>query len=319
MRILMSSCVAFLISAIVLIQISLIDAKLEQQLKDEQIELNRRCRIWNGCNPSPNRWKFMVALFKLAAQSEPGIFKPRIHCTGEILNEYHILTAAHCVYNQSWTDLYVLVGSHSLFGSYHNVDNVHAKYRPTRNGFSPHDMAIIKLNEPVSFDRYVGPVPLPKPFGQHSKFCYTLGYGKERDQSNLYTPIGHRYLIHQLPRLRQVRLPVIDPNICKRISQSKFYRSHQLCAGYIHYRDLSHWLSPKIVSKGDSGGALMCRHKLRNETQSYVLIGLATGGKRPKWFKRADSLFISYYADIKYHLNWIRSHSEIGSISLHNK
>ncbi|OTF74663.1 Trypsin-like serine protease, partial [Euroglyphus maynei] len=185
---------------------------------------------------------------------------------------------------------------------------VHEKYRPKRNGISPHDIAIIKLYEPITFDRYIRPVPLPNPSDYHSKFCYTLGYGKEK---------SHR----RSTDLRQIKLPMIEPHLCEKISQSKFIRRHQLCAGYLQYQDLSYWLSPKIVSKGDSGGALMCRLKLANGTRGYVLIGLATGGKRPKWFKRADSLYISYFADIKYHLKWIRSHSEISEsiVSLHNE
>ncbi|NXH93089.1 FA10 factor, partial [Edolisoma coerulescens] len=85
-------------------------------------------------------------------------------CGGTILNEYFILTAAHCI-NQS-KEIKVVVGEvdrekKEQSETMHTVDKilVHSKFVAETYD---NDIALLKLKEPVRFSEYVVAACLPK-------------------------------------------------------------------------------------------------------------------------------------------------------------
>ncbi|XP_074041231.1 trypsin 3A1 isoform X2 [Leptinotarsa decemlineata] len=85
-------------------------------------------------------------------------------CGGSILDEYTILTAAHCVIDLEPPYYFILYGNTNVnLGNKIQVSRMiyHEKfiYQPPWT----YDIAIIKLTEPISFGETAQPVKLPKP------------------------------------------------------------------------------------------------------------------------------------------------------------
>ncbi|XP_053976001.1 chymotrypsin-2-like [Hylaeus volcanicus] len=84
-------------------------------------------------------------------------------CGGSVLNENYVLTAAHCVNEQSYP-IEVVAGTVSLDSrtSVHQVEKmiVHAGYNSRDSWVN--DIALIKLKTPFVMSRTVAPVSLPK-------------------------------------------------------------------------------------------------------------------------------------------------------------
>nr|XP_023024851.1 trypsin-4-like [Leptinotarsa decemlineata] len=86
-------------------------------------------------------------------------------CDGSILDEYTILTAAHCVIeSQTPGDYFILYGNTNVSsGNKMQITRLihHADFiiEPPYT----YDIAIIKLTEPISFGETAQPVKLPKP------------------------------------------------------------------------------------------------------------------------------------------------------------
>ena len=106
-------------------------------------------------------------------------------CGGTILDEYTILTAAHC---NIMSNEYILAGALSLQSSlgldpkpqYIQVKNniTHYNYKGYEYGY---DMSILKLREPLIFNNHVKPACLPKSenFGVGDfAFALASGWGK---------------------------------------------------------------------------------------------------------------------------------------------
>jgi len=105
-----------------------------------------------------NSWPWMVSL-------RISLNDSLLHnCGGSILDETTILTAAHCV-TEPVLSLFVVVGAHDIDGSFKNdsiygISNayIHPNYNESE---LRSDIAILKLNKPISFSSKVYPVCLP--------------------------------------------------------------------------------------------------------------------------------------------------------------
>ena len=79
-------------------------------------------RVVNGTtvNP-PHKYPWMVSLFFAGCFSSGICPAPRHHCGGAVLDAHHVLTAAHCCFNDPDDEenvtikgLYVITGAHEL-------------------------------------------------------------------------------------------------------------------------------------------------------------------------------------------------------------
>merc|ERR1719308_510475 len=111
-------------------------------------------KIVGGVATEANEYPWQVGLISSQFSSSP-------FCGGTLISDREILTAAHCGTNIGW----VLLGEHDLTRADGEVrarvcsTTVHPQYSesPTPNN----DFSILRLCEPVTFNRNIAPACLP--------------------------------------------------------------------------------------------------------------------------------------------------------------
>lgn len=111
-------------------------------------------RIVNGTEAGVGEFPFMVGL----------LYKGYYTCGGSIINEYWILTAAHCVFSRDSSLFTVVSGTCEMDGLSGNETVVsqviiHERYKPGSN--LANDIAVLKLKTPLKFSEVTQPVTLP--------------------------------------------------------------------------------------------------------------------------------------------------------------
>nr|XP_031838376.1 serine protease nudel isoform X2 [Nomia melanderi] len=235
-------------------------------------------RVVGGRASHPNAWPFLVAINK------DGTF----YCGGVILNELWILTAAHCLdgYTGHYFEIQAGLLRRSSFSPM--AQSRRARYtiiHPQYDGENMrNDIGMIKLDDPLRFNRWVRPVCLPesdilggmwRQEPEVNSTCIAIGWGATRENGP------------DPDHLREVEVPIL--NNCK-------YEFDQhdavICAGYPQ--------GGRDACQGDSGGPLMCKNPYV-QSQWYVagVISHGEGCARP------DEP--GAYTKVSYFLNWIRS------------
>nr|ATU82472.1 venom S1 protease 6 [Lethocerus distinctifemur] len=215
-------------------------------------------RIVGGTETLPNEYPHMVGVGYINKKKT----FVSIFCGGSLISEWHVLTAAHCTY-QDHDELGIVAGEHNTRS---DEDNKYTKVYPVRRviehqGWNDKtyedDIAILLLDTKVELNRYVGLICLPTRrvdiTGQHVKVTgwgHTKGGGEESDT------------------LQKVNLRVIKLDICKEKYQKKVIRTNpgtQLCT-YSYRKD---------SCQGDSGGPVIW---LDRETNRYTQVGVVSYG-----------------------------------------
>ncbi|KAI3366179.1 hypothetical protein L3Q82_010006 [Scortum barcoo] len=230
-------------------------------------------RIVNGddCPPGECPWQAL-----LLNEDDRGF------CGGTILNEYIILTAAHCM-NQS-RYIYVKLGEFDLLRNEgneatHQVETIitHNKYRPETYH---NDIALIKLATPIKFSKFILPACIPEqdfaekvlmrePYGMVSGFG-RLGEG--RQPSTI---------------LQRLTVPYVERHICLESTQLRI-SARMFCAGYDE--------TAKDACQGDSGGPHVTRYR-----NTYFVTGIVSWGEGC-----ARKGKYGIYTQVSKYIGWIR-------------
>nr|XP_055062297.1 coagulation factor X isoform X2 [Misgurnus anguillicaudatus] len=231
----------------------LIDEEIANPVEEEPIlpESSGDTRIVNGveCPPGECPWQAL-----LINENNIGF------CGGTILNEYFILSAAHCM-NQSLSTRVVVGEFDTLVNegreAIHNIDKilVHKNYVPETYH---NDIALIKLNESIKFTKYIIPACLP----QHDFAERVL----MRQEDGMVSGFG-RLREGGLPStiLQKLTVPYVDRAVC--IESSSFKISLRMfCAGYDQ--------EAKDACQGDSGGPHVTRFK-----NTWFVTGVVSWGE----------------------------------------
>ncbi|XP_057657586.1 proclotting enzyme [Diorhabda carinulata] len=194
-------------------------------------------RIVGGHNTEVNEWPWIAALFNGGRQ----------FCGGSLIDNSHILSAAHCVAHMSSWDvarLTVRLGDHNIKS---NSETRHIEKRVKRvvrhRGFDArtlyNDIAILTLDSPVEFTQQIRSVCLPtSTIDPTGKTGTVIGWGSLRESGP------------QPAVLQEVNIPIWNNLNCKvkyGAAAPGGIVEHMLCAGEANRDSCS----------GDSGGPLM--------------------------------------------------------------
>lgn len=194
-------------------------------------------RIVGGHSTKLGEWPWIVALFNAGRQ----------FCGGSLIDNVHILTAAHCVVNMNSWDvarLTVRLGDHNIKTS-SEVRHIERRVKRVvrHKNFNSrtlyNDVALLTLNEPVEFSEQIRPICLPSgPTLFNHQEATVIGWGSLRESGP------------QPAVLQQVTIKIWSNAECKvkygAAAPGGIVDSF-LCAGQ----------AQKDSCSGDSGGPLM--------------------------------------------------------------
>ena len=155
-----------------------------------------------------------------------------------IMNFSYILTASHCIVEESPDSIGIRLGQHNLDEStpVRKVAQIikHENYSPVTQ---VNDIALIKLASPVQFDEYILPVCLPPSDVEEPDGLWVAGWGRLEQ--------GGR----PSRELREVYMPEYNLAQCE-AKYDGLVSDKQLCVGGVEGQD---------ACQGDSGGPLASR------------------------------------------------------------
>uniref|UniRef100_A0A8C6RZ39 Coagulation factor X n=2 Tax=Nannospalax galili TaxID=1026970 RepID=A0A8C6RZ39_NANGA len=181
-------------------------------------------------------------------------------CGGTILNEFYILTAAHCLHQAK--RFKVRVGDRNTEKEegnemVHEVDVVikHNKFVRETYDF---DIAVLKLKTPITFRMNVAPACLPqKDWAEATlmtqKTGIVSGFGRTHEKGRASST------------LKMLQVPYVDRNTCK-LSSSFTITQNMFCAGYD--------TKMEDACQGDSGGPHVTRFK-----DTFFVTGIVSWGE----------------------------------------
>lgn len=210
-------------------------------------------RVVGGVNATEGAWPWIVSLQ----------WRGHHRCGASLIGRDWLLTAAHCVYGrnvhlQSWEAVFGLhsqIHENSEHVQTRRVDRVifHREYdRITKQA----DIAMIHLQQPISFTDWVQPVCLAaegQSFAAGRK-CFIAGWGRQSE--NGATP----------DVLQEAQVPLVDQDQCQQQLPEYSITSSMLCAGYPE--------GGVDSCQGDSGGPLVTLDDGR-----WTLIGVTSFGR----------------------------------------
>jgi len=232
-----------------------------------------RERIVNGKTAKPNSWPWIAGVLNPLSETEgsySGLISNRLSCGGSIISSTHILTAAHCVFdddNKLMKNLQVIVGEHDTNYDDEKCDDgkcerivnvncikVHPNYNTTSGDF---DFAVLRVDDMKLDGKNRNIVCLPQQ-GKHimisqddnTTACYVAGWGEQTATDGKTD--GNDFFNYPSTRLQSIRLNVFTHEYCKSKFdwESLFGVDAAFCAGREDER--------KDSCQGDSGGPLVC-------------------------------------------------------------
>uniref|UniRef100_A0A2I9LPS1 Serine proteinase n=1 Tax=Centruroides hentzi TaxID=88313 RepID=A0A2I9LPS1_9SCOR len=256
----------------------------------EKRQISRNPYIAGGESAKPGAWPWMAAILTRNLGQEGFL------CGGTIISQFYILTAAHCFGGRGGkvpnvVRYIIRVGSTFSFnGTAYTIQEImkHPSYGDRKHY---NDIALIKVNNEIQFNRWVQPICLP-PTSLASATLMgipvtVIGWGDQ-------TFGGIR-----TPELRQVTVSVMSRTLCNssysRLRDSSIDRGitdQFICAGVE--------AGGKDACQADSGGPLMM------DRNGWTIVGVVSFG-----YSCARPNFPGVYTKVTSYLNWIHENSDL--------
>ncbi|KAI4503887.1 hypothetical protein M0802_001290 [Mischocyttarus mexicanus] len=253
--------------------------KLSTNLR-KSIEDNTIVGIVGGRASEPEAYPYLIAMYK------DGYF----HCGGVILNEYWIVTAAHClVQAKHYYEIRAGILRRSSFSpmTQNRIAQTIIIHPDYDSNLMRNDVGLIMLDAPLRFNRWVRPACFPdekisgsiwNQVPSTDTMCIVLGWGALKEQGP------------DIDQLREVEVPILPD--CLNI---RYDSVTEICAGYPE--------GGSDACQGDSGGPLLCRNP-KVDCAHYVagIVSHGEGCGRPGK--------PGIYAKVTHFLDWIKSITE---------
>lgn len=235
-------------------------------------------RIFGGRSvPSASKFPWMAAIVDNIGN--------QVFCTGSLINNRYILTAAHCLLNRDESMIHVVLGESDITSpastSLYRVSRLFS--HPSFTGLSSmqNDLALIELDRLVVLSEKIKPICLPKAGPRYFGSLAIAGWG-------LLSPNGVQPRI-----LQEARVIQRSQSYCSNIYAGKYSYTDHICAN-----------GPSSgVCNGDSGGPLMY-----SSSGKYFQVGIVSYGSS----NCADSRFPAVFTRTSGYLEWIFSTSTSG-------
>ncbi|XP_071520052.1 uncharacterized protein [Panulirus ornatus] len=219
-------------------------------------------------------------------------------CGAALIDQRHLLTAAHCLTGLTPGELKVRLGEWDVGADTEFYKHVERQVL----GIYPHpefyagnlnnDIAVVRIQSAIDLtsNPHISPVCMPDRFASFaSQRCYVSGWGKDAFGD-------HGSFQHVL---KEVDLPVIDRHVCQaslrqtRLGHSFSLHEGMICAGGEEGKD---------ACEGDGGSPLVCHGR----DGTVQLVGLVSWG-----VGCGERGVPGVYTNIPHYLDWIRSITRI--------
>ncbi|XP_055904789.1 trypsin delta-like [Eupeodes corollae] len=200
-------------------------------------------------------------------------------CGGSLLNSRLVLTAAHCVDSYKSSDLpnlNVVLGSSTLnSGGVSKPFQSFAKHQYYNRDNLNYDVALVKMNTPVTFTSSIQPITLSRTNPKEGAQVYVTGFGVRQNNETESSNKLQGVQLNFIPRAACISPPnKYDPSIVTPVMS---------CAG----------ATQKGSCRGDSGGPL-------TDITTKTLVGIVSWG-----YICADEGFPGVYANVPALRRWI--------------
>ncbi|XP_059152815.1 chymotrypsinogen 2-like [Physella acuta] len=255
--------------------------KVLQEFSDpaDECGIANNFRIIGGSYSSACEFPWMVLVHDIYHDNK---------CGGAILDQTHVLTAAHCVARIKYTikpeHLRVYTGS-SVLDFENGLDAATIRYVTlvtphedfgVAKGYLANDLAILTLSEPIQFDPCHGPICLANgtKSTQKASRCKVMGWGLSSTNQN-----------SNEKNLKSVDVAVVSDATCRSIYKTNFDGTI-FCAGS----------RGNGYCYGDAGGPLVCKES----DGRYYAYGIAIGNMGD------CSATAEFYTKVSSYFRWIK-------------
>jgi len=289
-------------------------------------------KIIGGEDTKPGRYPFMALIGRYSTTNQAGDIVPEWtdhRCGGTIVNRWYVLTAAHCYPDYEIIDLekeVVTIGEY-LIGT--ELDCVvdsrgnknclnplqilklekyinHEDYRKSKRKGILNDIALVKLQTMIGYNKFVRPVCLPLGFPEEFDFLRIRNYNEATVGIKGHV-VGWGYTNKTTRKTattqQKVDLPVLDSEKCfeqyKTLSKRVSF-DDKFCAGE----------AGKSSCNGDSGGPMVInkfnkqnKELLTNNDESHwIQVGIVSFGP-----KQCDEPVSGVYTRVSSYIEWIKN------------
>ncbi|XP_069745601.1 coagulation factor VII-like isoform X3 [Narcine bancroftii] len=205
-------------------------------------------------------------------------------CGAALVSPQWVITAAHCIYDKKMEDLQIIAGKHMLKVEDKKEQKRNLSEMIQHENYNiktvDNDIAMLKLDKPLTLNDYVVPVCLPEPnFAvrelRQIRFSTVSGWGKQLEDGLVANT------------LQVLQVPVVWTSVCRETTKFNI-TDNMFCAGYEK--------AQKDTCKGDSGGPYATKFK-----DTWFLTGIVSWGEGC-----AREGKYGIYTKVYKYFNWIR-------------